>query len=73
MTLYRNGVPPFSGCRSQPAFTHLWADTGRAFQQYAATRATPGRPTAFFTHVYACLFDSPSKRIDLGRSYDDEG
>ncbi|HEX6584644.1 MAG TPA: hypothetical protein VF056_13665 [Thermoleophilaceae bacterium] len=66
MKLYRNGVPPFDGCRSQRAFTHLWADTGRVFQQYAGSR------TAFFTHVYACLFESPSRRIDLGRNYDDE-
>ena len=66
MKLYRDGVPPFSGCRSQPAFTHLWADTGRVFQQYAGGR------TAFFTHVYACLFDSPARRVELGRNYDDE-
>jgi hypothetical protein len=74
MKLYRNGVPPFSGCRSQRAHTDLWADSGRVFQQY--TRETSGGGEiglgSFFTHHYACLFESPSKRIDLGRNYDDE-
>lgn len=65
MKLYRNGLPPFSGCRSQRAFTHLWAETGRVFQQYAGAGS-------FFTHVYACLFESPSKRVDLGQNYDEE-
>jgi hypothetical protein len=72
MKLYRNGVPPFSGCRSQRAHTDLWAATGRVFQQYTAHGAAPGRRPSFFTHHYACLFESPSKRIDLGQNYDDE-
>jgi hypothetical protein len=65
MKLYRDGLPPFSGCRSQRAATVLWGDSGRLFEQYAALR--PG--VRFFTHLYACLFDSPSKRIDLGENY----
>jgi len=65
MQLYRDGVPPFSGCRTQRAATVLWGDRGRLFEQYAALR--PG--ARFFTHLYACLFDSPSKRIDLGENY----
>jgi hypothetical protein len=67
MKLYRNGVPPFSGCRSQRAATHVWGETGRVFQQY-----TLHNTGEYFTHVYACLFDSPSRRVDLGRNYDDE-
>jgi len=66
MKLYRNGVPPFSGCRSQRAHTDLWAGSGRVFQQYTLEFGE------FFTHHYACLFEYPSKRIDLGRNYDDE-
>jgi hypothetical protein len=65
MQLYRDGVPPFSGCRTQRAAPVLWGDSGRLFEQYAALR--PG--ARFFTHLYACLFDSPSKRIDLGENY----
>jgi hypothetical protein len=72
MTLYRDGVPPFSSCRSQRAFTVLSGDTGRLFEQYAALR--PGGAGEFglgrfFTHLYACLFDSPSRRVDLGENY----
>jgi hypothetical protein len=66
MRLYRNGVPPFSGCRSQPATTVLWGDTGRVFWQFALRRNNFGE---LYTHAYVCLFDSPSKRVDLGEDY----
>jgi hypothetical protein len=72
MKLYRNGVPPFSGCRSQRAATVLWGDSGRLFLQYAAVRPGSGGEFglgSFFTHLYACLFESASKRIDLGENY----
>ena len=72
MRLYRDGVAPFSGCRSQRAATLLRGETGRVFQQYAARDVVPGRLASFFAHVYVCLFDRPSKRIDLGQNYDDE-
>ena len=64
MKLYRDGVPPFSGCRSQPAYTDLWADTGRVFQQYTMS---PGR--RYSTHLNVCLFETPSQRVDLGENY----
>jgi hypothetical protein len=73
MKLYRDGVPPFSGCRSQRAVTVLWGDTGRVFLQYAAQRPGSGGGEfglgSFVTHLYICLFDSPSKRVDLGENY----
>jgi hypothetical protein len=77
MTLYREGVPPFSGCGSQRAVTVLRGDTGRVFLQYAAQLPGSGGEFglgSFIPHAYACLFDSPSKRIDLGENYapDDE-
>jgi hypothetical protein len=73
MKLYRNGVPPFSGCRSQRAHTDLWAASGRVFQQFTLYRNGGQFGFGeFFTHHYACLFESPSKRTHLGRNYNDE-
>ena len=66
--LYRDGIPPFSGCGSQRATTLLWADTGRVFQQITLAR----NGNELLPHVYACLFASPSKRFELGQNYDDE-
>jgi hypothetical protein len=54
--LYRNGEPPFSGCRSQRAATLLLTSTGRVLQQYALTKPRGG----FFPHAYGCLFATPS-------------
>ena len=65
--LYRDGQPPFSGCRSQRAGTMLRTDTGRVFQQLIIKEFS-----SFVTHVYACLYAIPHRRIDLGRNYDDE-
>jgi hypothetical protein len=65
--LYRDGKPPFSGCRSQRAGTLLRTDTGRVFQQL-----TLGEFTSFVTHVYACIYEKPHRRVDLGRNYDEE-
>jgi hypothetical protein len=65
--LYRDGQPPFSGCRSQRAGTLLRTDTGRVFQQLIIKEFS-----SFVTHVYACLYAIPHHRIDLGRNYDDE-
>jgi hypothetical protein len=65
--LYRDGQPPFSGCRSQRAGTLLRTDTGRVFQQLVIDEFT-----SFVTHVYACLYAIPHRRVDLGRNYDDE-
>jgi hypothetical protein len=62
-----DGVPPFSGCQSQPAATLLRTDTGRVFQQL-----TIDEFSSFVTHVYACLYAEPHRRVDLGRNYDDE-
>ena len=64
--LYRRGIPPFSGCRSQHALTLLATDTGRVFQQY---RLEGGE---WFPHAYACLFATPERRVHLGQNYDDE-
>lgn len=66
--LYRNGEPPFSGCRSQRAATLLLTSTGRVLQQYALTKPRGG----FFPHAYGCLFATPKRRVDLGQNYDDE-
>jgi hypothetical protein len=65
--LYRDGKPPFSGCRSQRAGTLLRTDTGRIFQQL-----TIDEFSSFVTHVYACLYARPHRRVDLGQNYDDE-
>lgn len=65
IVLYRNGVPPFSGCRSQPAASPFSSETGRVFHQLVQR---PG-VRSFSVHAYVCLFDSPSTRIDLGEDY----
>lgn len=65
--LYRDGQPPFSGCRTQRAGTLLRTRTGRVFQQLIIKEFS-----SFVTHVYACLYAIPNRRIDLGRNYDDE-
>lgn len=64
--LYRDGQPPFSGCRSQRAGTLLRTDTARVFQQLVIDEFT-----GFVTHVYACLYAKPHRRVDLGQNYDD--
>ena len=64
--LYRDGQAPFSGCRSQRAGTLLRTDTARVFQQLVIDEFT-----SFVTHVYACLYAIPHRRVDLGRNYDD--
>jgi hypothetical protein len=64
--LYRDGKPAFSGCRSQRAGTLLRTDSGRVFQQL-----TIDEFSSFVTHVYACLYAMPHRRVDLGRNYDD--
>jgi hypothetical protein len=65
VALYRAGVPPFSGCRSQRAERVLRAPHGRVFEQYQFD------VSEFFPHVYACLFES-DRRVLLGRNHDDE-
>lgn len=65
--LYRDGKPPFSGCRSQRAGTLVHTGTGRVFQQLVIDEFS-----SFVTHVYACLYAIPHRRVDLGRNYDDE-
>lgn len=65
VVLYRDGEPPFSGCRTQRARTLSSTNTGRIFEQY---RLDGGE---FFPHVYACLFET-DERVLLGRNYDDE-
>ncbi|HET8821959.1 MAG TPA: hypothetical protein VFM57_10470 [Thermoleophilaceae bacterium] len=64
IVLYRNGVPPFRGCAAQPAVTLSRSRTGRVLQQMTQD---PGQ-SGFSPHVYGCLFESPSKRFDLGRN-----
>ena len=64
IVLYRNGVPPFSGCAAQPAVTLSRSRTGRVLQQMTQDSKQGG----FSPHVYGCLFESPSKRFDLGRN-----
>ena len=64
--LYRDGKPPFSGCRSQRAGTLLRTDTGRIFQQLSIDDFS-----SFVTHVYACLYAKPKQRVHLGRNYDE--
>jgi hypothetical protein len=67
-----DGEPPFTGCRSQRAATLLRTDTGRVFHQYAPwVEFSPEFGGAAVTHVYACLFARPKRRVDLGRDYDD--
>jgi hypothetical protein len=70
--LYRDGQPPFSGCRTQRARTLASTDAARIFEQVKAHSPSARSPfVSFFPHVYACLFDSPSKRFDLGQNWDD--
>jgi hypothetical protein len=65
--LYRGGIPPFSGCRTQRALTLVASETSRVLQQYTLARPGGGwRP-----HAYACLFATPNRRVDLGQNYDD--
>jgi hypothetical protein len=61
VTLYRNGQPPFRGCRVQPAKTLERTSAGRIFEQLRLD-ADGG----FFTNYYACLFES-NKRVRLGK------
>lgn len=63
--LYLNGVPPFSGCDTQRAYTLLSTDTGRIFRQQFKP---PERGWGYAPHVYGCLFASPSNRFDLGEN-----
>jgi hypothetical protein len=63
--LYLNGVPPFSGCDTQRAYTLLSTDTGRIFRQQFKPA---DRGWDYAPHVYGCLFASPSKRFDLGEN-----
>jgi hypothetical protein len=65
VALFRNGEPPFRGCRSQPATTLLSSPTGRLFMQYRLTSQ------GFMPYVFACLFEV-DRRFPLGQSYDDE-
>ena len=67
-----DGVPPFSGCRSQRATTLLRSDASRVFTQYAPSDESDPWSSGLVTHVYACLFAKPKRRVDLGRNYDDE-
>ena len=67
VSLYRNGEPPFSGCRTQRARTVLRTGGARVFRQF---RRVPNS-TGFFPHVYACVLDN-GRRFALGRDYDDE-
>lgn len=66
IVLYRNGVPPFRGCASQPAVTLFSSPTGRVLEQL---KGGP-RGRGFRAHAYGCLFASPSTRIDLGENVD---
>jgi hypothetical protein len=61
VTLYKNGQPPFRGCRAQPAETLERTSAGRIFEQLRLD-ADGG----FFTNYYACLFDA-NKRVRLGK------
>lgn len=70
--LYRGGVPPFSGCRSQRAGTLARNRTSRVFQQFLPWFADDPQSGGFVTHVYACVFARAKQRIHLGRNYDDE-
>jgi hypothetical protein len=65
VALFRNGEPPFRGCRSQPATTLLSSPTGRLFMQYRLTSQ------GFMPYVFACLFEV-DRRFPLGQSYDDQ-
>jgi hypothetical protein len=65
VTLYRNGQPPFSGCRSQRAKTLVEGPTGRVFEQYK-----PNGPRQWIPHVFACLF-ATNKRYHLGLNWDE--
>ena len=66
-----DGAPPFSGCRRQRAATLLRTDAARVFQQYAPWDASSPGSSGAVTHVYACAFAKPGRRVDLGRNYDD--
>lgn len=70
IALYREGVPPFSGCRSQRAKTLARSATGRVFQQYKLRGGD--LDGGWVPHAYACLFATPKRRLDLGQNYDDE-
>jgi hypothetical protein len=71
VTLYRNGQPPFRGCRVQHADTSLWAPTGRVFGQWRLVRSTSDG-AEFLPVVYGCLFDT-NKRVRLGAGMSDFG
>jgi hypothetical protein len=58
--LYANGVPPFSGCRSQPAKTDVQNGDGRSFEQLRFV----ADDSEFVPFAYACLF-SADKRVPL--------
>jgi hypothetical protein len=62
--LYLDGKPPFSGCRSQPAWTLVQGKRGRVFTQWRFVRGD-----GFFPYVFACLFDA-NLRIPLGWDWD---
>ncbi len=71
MVLGLDGAPPFSGCRRQRATTLLRTDAARVFEQYAPWDASSPGSSGAVTHVYACAFAKPGRRVDLGRNYDD--
>lgn len=66
VTLYRDGRPPFRGCRAQRAKTLARGRLGRVFEQQKLSAGSQ-----FFPHVFACLFEA-NKRFELGRNWDDE-
>lgn len=67
--LYRDGVPPFSSCRTQRAKTVLRTGGARVFRQLRFKRV-PGE-SGFYPYLYACVIDN-GKRFSLGQDYGDE-
>jgi hypothetical protein len=65
VSLFRNGQPPFRGCRREPAKTLVLGVQGRVFEQRAFDRSILSEDGfAFWPTVYACLFDrSRSHRL----------
>lgn len=62
--LYLDGRPPFSGCRSEPAWTLVDTKGGRGFTQWRFVKGD-----GFFPYVFACLFDA-NLRFPLGEDWD---
>jgi len=65
VALYEKGVPPFSGCRSQPAKADLRNDSGRVFEQLLGIGGVEFLPA----HVCLPLLDEQARpaRPQLGR------